>query len=240
MKKRKKEWIACMLSMVMALSSFNSVVFAQENENANTIQPSSDQNPAMYPLSTMAASVETTFEADGINYCVTGNDPNTVSVIPLDKAEYEGKVDIPETVQYDGTDYTVTSIGAEAFGESTLVTAIVIPDTVTSIGINAFGGCTALQSLYISGNVTDGLGGAMTGLWGRDYTISYEVPDWPNVKVTFGEGSPYEIDGGVLYNGTVAEAALDYHAKTIRIREGTTEIADVAFNFPFNEGSYLL
>ena len=133
---------------------------------------------------------------------------------------------------------TLTTIGDAAFEECGSIEYFHIPDSVTSIGINTFGGWTSLKSLYISGNIKEELGGAMTGLWGRDFTISFYYPNWPDVTIDFGEGSPYEIEGGVLYNGTVAEAALDYDAETITIRDGTTEIEDVAFNFPFNAGTY--
>lgn len=185
-------------------------------------------------------AINEVFSINGIYYQITSEDEKTVKMVapPQEASPYNGEIVIPEKITYSDSDYTVTSIGEEAFGESEEVTNIVIPSTVTSIGINAFGGCTALTSLVIPASVTDGLGGAMTGLLGRDFTISFKHPDWMNIDVTFGKGSPYSIEGGVLYNGTVAEAALDYDATTITIREGTTEIADVAFNFPFAPGTY--
>lgn len=131
----------------------------------------------------------------------------------------------------EGNEYTVTSIGEEAFEGSSL-TELILPENVADIGQNAFGGCDNLKYLYIPAGVTEGLGGAMTGLLGRDFMLSYTYPDWPDVQVVFGNGSPYSIENGVLYNGTVAEAMLDYEAAEVTIREGTTEIGDVAFNFP--------
>ena len=51
---------------------------------------------------------------------------------------------IPETVTYEGTTYSVTSIGSSAFSNCTALTSITIPNSVTSIGDWAFGGCSSL------------------------------------------------------------------------------------------------
>lgn len=133
------------------------------------------------------------FSVDNIYYQVISQGEQTVKVVAPSPGEYSGSINIPQTVTYNTKDYTVTEIGVEAFGESEAITDIVIPDTVKNIGINAFGGLKALRSLYIPAGVTSELGGAMTGLLGRNFTISYYYPDWPNVNVTFGSGSPYSL-----------------------------------------------
>ena len=48
-------------------------------------------------------------------------------------------------------DGSVTSIGEDAFRDSTGLTSITIPDSVTSIGRNAFSGCTGLKTVYYKG-----------------------------------------------------------------------------------------
>ena len=55
--------------------------------------------------------------------------------------EYSGKIVIPETVNYNGNTYTVTSIGQSAFYGCKGLTSIEIPNSVTSIGYYAFGEC---------------------------------------------------------------------------------------------------
>lgn len=49
---------------------------------------------------------------------------------------------------YDGTEYTVTSIGSEAFYSST-VTSVVVPETVKTINNKAFYACRKLTALYL-------------------------------------------------------------------------------------------
>lgn len=57
---------------------------------------------------------------------------------------------IPATVTNAGITYTVTSIGANAFRESTTLSSISIPSTVTAVNDSAFYKCTALAEVHIS------------------------------------------------------------------------------------------
>ena len=60
---------------------------------------------------------------------------------------------IPETVIYNGTTYSVTSIGWNAFEDCSSLTSITLGNSVTSIGSNAFHYCSALTSIVVeSGN----------------------------------------------------------------------------------------
>ncbi len=67
-------------------------------------------------------------------------------------AFYEGTdstVEIPESITYEGSTYTITAIESGVFEDNSTLTAITIPNTVTNIGNNAFNGCTALQNLTL-------------------------------------------------------------------------------------------
>ncbi len=68
--------------------------------------------------------------------------------------EYSGSVIIPETVTYNGTTYSVTSIGNYAFYNCTSLTSVTIPNSVTSIGDYAFEDCSSLTSVTIGESVT--------------------------------------------------------------------------------------
>lgn len=87
------------------------------------------------------------FEVDGIYYYITSSADKTVTVTYRGKSygyysnEYSGSVTIPESVTYNGTTYSVTSIDGFAFYNCTGLTSVIIPNSVTSIGYNAFYGC---------------------------------------------------------------------------------------------------
>lgn len=75
-------------------------------------------------------------------------DDQTVAVKVLEPDE-TGKVEIPEKVEIDGVEYTVTEIAEDAFKGNTELTEVTIPGTVTTIGSGAFEGCTNLKAIYV-------------------------------------------------------------------------------------------
>lgn len=81
------------------------------------------------------------FEVDGIYYNILTTAKVEITFKGSSYYEYTGKVEIPESVTYNGKTYSVTSIGDEAFCWCAGLTSITIPNSVTSIGESAFSGC---------------------------------------------------------------------------------------------------
>lgn len=99
----------------------------------------------LLPMIAMADAVE----IDGIRYELAPK-AGQAQVI---KNNYSGNIVIPETVHYEGIDYSVTSIGDQAFYKCNNLTSITIPNSVTSIEIYAFAWCSCLTSVSIPNSV---------------------------------------------------------------------------------------
>ncbi|MBR5593668.1 MAG: leucine-rich repeat protein [Bacteroidaceae bacterium] len=99
------------------------------------------------------------FSVSGIYYSISSFTNKTVKVTHRgtyhdEYYEYFGSVVIPESVNYNGKTYSVTSIGNSAFYGCYGLTSITIPNSVTSIGDCAFYGCSGLTSITIPNSVT--------------------------------------------------------------------------------------
>ena len=105
------------------------------------------------------------FEVDGIYYEILSDNQVAVTHQGLDDdpiPSYTGNVTIPETVTYEGTTYSVTSIGDCAFYRCSDLTSVTIPNSVTSISGEAFSHCYGLTSVTIPNSVTSIDGGAFS------------------------------------------------------------------------------
>ena len=109
-----------------------------------------------------AAANETAFTINPIPTCTLGGliyKITSTSQHTAELKEYEddgptGELVIPATIEYEGTDYTVTSIGDGALVFCSGLTSITIPASVKRIGDTAFGTCTGLTSVTIPDGVT--------------------------------------------------------------------------------------
>ena len=111
-------------------------------------------------------------KVDNIYYDLN-NEDKTASVTYMglyssdNKDAYVGNIIIPESTTYNGTTYSVTSIGKYAFRDCSGLTSVTIPNSVTSIGDYAFYDCTGLHSLTI------GTGVLSIGLYAIGYYYDY-------------------------------------------------------------------
>ena len=92
-------------------------------------------------------------EVDGINYELIAT-ANEAKVIARKHGKYAREIAIPETVEHNGIEYTVTTIKNGAFSGCSDLLSVVIPNTVTSIEGWAFYYCTSLFSVIIPNSVT--------------------------------------------------------------------------------------
>lgn len=106
----------------------------------------------LFLMLTMSASICANaydFYADSngqrIFYNITGT--NTCEVTNNGEQTYTDDVEIPATVKYGSTTYTVTGIKTFAFNYCPRLSSVTIPSTVTSIGDYAFFDCTSLKSV---------------------------------------------------------------------------------------------
>ena len=96
------------------------------------------------------------FEVDGIYYNILSEDDRTVEVTK-GPDKYKGDIVIPAEVTYDGSTYSVTTIGENAFYHCYDLTSVSMP-SVTTIGDEAFSNCYDLTSVSMPSVTTIGDG----------------------------------------------------------------------------------
>lgn len=93
-----------------------------------------------------AVSFAYDIQIDGIYYYLNSTDKT--AMVTKGDMSYRGSVIIPETISYNDTQYSVASIGDEAFADNCSgLTSVTIPNSVTSIGLSAFSHCSGLTSV---------------------------------------------------------------------------------------------
>ena len=111
----------------------------------------------MLSLQAMAYDFPYTHQGKTLYYNITSENTVAVTYYTNNYNNYyyvSGDVVIPSTVTYDGTTYSVTSIGESAFCDCSDLTSVTIPNNVTSIGQSAFNYCSGLTSITIPNSVT--------------------------------------------------------------------------------------
>ena len=82
-----------------------------------------------------------TVNTDGISVAVAGHINGTSAT---------GILNIPESVTYDEMEYTVTTIGVNAFRNCNGLTSVVIPSSISRIGSYAFYQCSGFNTIYFN------------------------------------------------------------------------------------------
>ena len=201
------------------------------------------------------------FVMGGIYYNILSEENKTVEVtyrgyyyFSYDD-EYTGSVVIPESVTYNGTTYSVTSIESYAFYDCSGLKSITIPNSVTSIGDYAFSGTAWYNNqpdgVVYAGKVLYNYKGTMPsntsitikdGTLGIAYRAFYKCTrltsiEIPNSVTSIGDGAFASCDG--LTNieipnsvTSIGEGAFEgcIWLTSITIPNSVTSIGDGAFS----------
>ena len=139
---------------------------------------------------------------------------------------YKGDIIIPETVEFKGVTYRVTSIGEKAFAGSLSLKSVTIPDSVTSIGEKAFNGCKSLKSIVIPDAVTSigeyAFGGCKSLT--TKVEIGEKIIDGIKYLLYCNRTAKVVQNGGYKGNIIIPEI-VDFNERTYRV----TSIGDRAF-----------
>lgn len=170
------------------------------------------------------------FSVDGLDYSVSDADNNEVAVSGYEGNDLSGDLDIPSTVDYNGTTYTVTSINNQAFMSCSGLSSIYIPSTVKSVGIFAFWNCTGVTELTLEDGVEN------IGFGAFQYLRALKQLNIPGSVTTIsdqafmGDSSITDvtIDEGVTSIGSKAFGWC-YGLKNINIPASVNSLADFTF-----------
>lgn len=173
------------------------------------------------------AADATTFEANRIQYTVTGENTVGVSGFNESYAQDEARVTeviIPETVAYEGKSYTVTSLEEYAFQWTSDITKIEMPNTVTTLKENAIYYNYDLTEVVLSENLTS-LGAYALASNSKLTSLAIpagvtEIPqscffnDQALTSITFA-GNYTSIGSGAFYKTAITEINIPGSCKTI-------------------------
>ena len=141
---------------------------------------------------------------DAVNHEVELTHPNNNENFPWEGYTLsEGRIIMPETVIYDGTTFSVTSIGHKAFyGCAGLSDDLIIPNSVTTIGESAFERCYGFTGNLVIPNSVKKIGKKAFASC-LNFTGNLVIP---NSVTEIGEDAFYSclrFDGGLVIPNSV-------------------------------------
>ena len=142
------------------------------------------------------AGMAQTFTVNDLNYEVNPDGVSVTLTGHVDGYNATGPLDIPASVNHDGTDYAVTTIGNCAFLYYFYLTSLTIPNSVTTIEGGAFAYCSGFTGdLVIPNSVTTIEESAFFTCYSFDGDLVIG-----NAVTTIGDGAFNSCDGfrGVL------------------------------------------
>ena len=165
----------------------------------------------------------------GISYSVNTTN-KTASVVSNYYGVYSGNIIIPETIIYDNTTYSVTSIGEDAFYGCSGLTSAIIGNSVKAIGESAFDSCSGLTSVTIGNSVKSIGEGAFR------YCSGLTSVTIPNSVTFIGEDAFSDCSGLTSVTIPNAVISIGYGAfsdcsglTSVTIGNSVTSIGEIAF-----------
>lgn len=192
-------------------------------------------------LSVAGSVAATSFFVKDVEYTITDETALIVEVSGC-QVSLSNVVSIPSVVTYNSKEYSVKTIGTDAFANNKNITQVIIPVGVTSIGNSAFRGCTSLASISISNSVTSIESWAFRNTAITSITIPnsvtnigkgvfYECKQLTDIQVESGN-TDYCSENGCLFNADKTAFILYPPKKTntsFSIPDGVTSIEYGAF-----------
>ena len=175
------------------------------------------------------------FIIDGICYNVTSTKNKTVEVSYKGDSyfaiygEYSGSINIPESVIYNGTTYSVTDIASYAFRECPKLEYIELPNSIERIWHGAFIDCSNLKNLIIPNSVIQIYDNSFENCKALEELVI------PSSVTYLGTGcfvGCYSLKKVELYCKTIPELAFYERTSLLEvvIGDNVTSIGDRAFN----------
>ncbi len=187
----------------------------------------------------LAASVGTMF-AEGTkignlyyNLNATDQTAEVTCELQYDENNYQGltTANIPASVTYNGTTYSVTSIGDKAFENCSSLTSVTILNSVTSIGNSAFYNCSSLTSVTIPDSVTS------IGYWAFGGCSGLTSVTIPNSVTNIGNHAFHDCTGLTSVTIPNSVTSIGYEAfaycsslTSVTIGNSVTSIEEGAFS----------
>ena len=148
----------------------------------------------------------TVVNADGVTlkYIVSSVDNQTLR---LASNGYSGRVEVPETVVYNDTTWTVTSVGT-AFSNCRGLTYVSLPATVTSLERQAFLDCVRLDTLVFASATPMGIPRVTTGVVYSIFSNSVSYNNRMAIIVPCGSLAAYRRTQWANFRGLRSECAV--------------------------------
>lgn len=202
-----------------------------------------------------ATVVTNTVFSNGMGFKITNTSTRTVEVSQFTASAVKRSgvtsIEIPSTVRINGTNYTVTGIGQDAFRGCNKLQSVTIPNTIKTIGTYAFSSCSSLRELTIPSSVTsigaNAFGGcyALETLTFNSNAVGTAFNDLESLRnVTVGENvtsiNSNAFKGcnnieNVSYNSNIQLPIALTHCKNITIGDRITSVSP----YMFYENDYL-